>query len=64
MENPYNEPPDDAFIWIKTKNLPEKPTYLKIKFNKGIPVEVDGKKMPPVKLIEYVNKKQVLMVWE
>ena len=57
LENPFNEPPSNAFIWIKTKNLPEKPAYLKIKFNKGIPVEVDGKKLEPVKLIEYINKK-------
>ncbi|MDP6304186.1 MAG: argininosuccinate synthase, partial [Candidatus Nitrosopelagicus sp.] len=40
LENPFNEPPDDAFIWIKTKNLPEKPAYLKIKFVKGVPTEV------------------------
>ena len=57
LENPLNEPPSSAFIWIKTKNLPDKPAYLKIRFNKGIPVEVDGKKLDPVKLIEYVNKK-------
>lgn len=57
LEDPYNEPPDDAFIWVKTKNLPEKPTYLEIKFANGIPVEVDGKKLDAVRLIEYVNKK-------
>lgn len=57
LEDPYNEPPDDAFIWVKTKNLPEKPTYLEIKFERGIPVEVDGKKLDSIKLIEYINKK-------
>ena len=57
LEDPYNEPPDDAFIWVKTKNLPDKPTYLEIKFEKGVPVEVDGKKIDPVGLIQYVNKK-------
>ncbi|MBS3923594.1 MAG: argininosuccinate synthase, partial [Nitrosarchaeum sp.] len=57
LEDPYNEPPDDAFIWVKTKNLPDKPTYLEIKFEKGIPVSVDGKILEPIKLIEYVNKK-------
>ena len=57
LEDPYNEPPDDAFIWVKTKNLPEKPTYLEIKFERGIPVEVDGKKLNSIKLIEYINKK-------
>jgi len=57
LEDPYSEPPDDAFIWVKTKNLPDKPTYLEIKFEKGIPVAVDGKIFEPIKLIEYVNKK-------
>ena len=57
LENPNNEPPDDAFIWVKTKNLPNKPVYLKIKFEKGIPVAVDGKSMKPIKLIDYINKK-------
>ena len=57
LENPNNEPPDDAFIWVKTKNLPNKPVYLKIKFEKGIPIAVDGKTMNPIKLIDYINKK-------
>lgn len=57
LEDPFNEPPSDAFIWVKTKNLPNKPTYLEIKFEKGVPVAVDGKVMNPVKLIEYLNKK-------
>ncbi len=57
LEDPYNEPPDDAFIWIKTKNLPDKPTYLEIEFQKGIPIKVDDKSMDSQKLIEYINKK-------
>jgi len=57
LENPFNEPPDNAFIWVKTKNLPSKPSYLEIKFEKGIPVAVDGKSKNPVALIEYINKK-------
>jgi argininosuccinate synthase len=57
LEDPYKEPPADAFIWVKTKNLPDKPTYLEIKFQNGIPVQVDGKTLPPIKLIEYINKK-------
>ena len=57
LEDPYNEPPDDAFIWVKTKDLPDKPTYLEIKFEKGIPVEVDKKIKGSQKIIEYINKK-------
>ena len=57
LEDPYREPPEDVFIWVKTKNLPPKPSYVEIKFEKGIPIAVDGKSKGPVQLIEYLNKK-------
>ena len=57
LEDPYKEPPEDAFIWVKTKNLPAKPSYVEIKFEKGIPIAIDGKSKDPVQLIEYLNKK-------
>lgn len=57
LENAYKEPPDDAFIWVKTRNLPNKPQYLEIKFKNGIPVAVDGKNLKPIELVEYINKK-------
>ena len=57
MEDAFSEPPDDAFIWVKTKNLPENPQYLEIKFENGIPVTVDGKRMKSIELIKYINKK-------
>ncbi|MGI0082097.1 MAG: argininosuccinate synthase [Nitrosopumilaceae archaeon] len=57
LEDAYKEPPEDAFIWVKTSNLPAKPQYLEIKFKSGIPVTVDGRTLKPVELIEYINKK-------
>lgn len=57
LEDAYAEPPDDAFIWVKTKNLPDKPQYLEVKFSQGVPVAVDGKSLKPIELIEYINKK-------
>lgn len=57
MEDAFSEPPDDAFIWVKTKNLPEKPQYIEIKFENGIPVAADGKRMRSIELIKYINKK-------
>ena len=57
LEDPYREPPEDAFFWVKTKNLPAKPSYVEIKFEKGIPIAVDGKSKGPIQLIEYLNKK-------
>ncbi|HKU32581.1 MAG TPA: argininosuccinate synthase [Candidatus Nitrosotalea sp.] len=57
LEDAYSEPPDDAFIWVKTKNLPDRPQYLEIKFVQGVPVAVDGKSLKPIELIQYINKK-------
>ncbi len=57
LEDAYKEPPEDAFIWIKTKNLPDKPQYLEIEFKEGVPVAVDGKRLKPIELIQYINKK-------
>jgi len=57
LEDSYKEPPEEAFIWVKTKNLPDKPQYLEIKFKDGIPIAVDGKNLKPIELIEYINKK-------
>ncbi len=57
LEDPFKEPPSNAFIWTKTKNLPANPSYLEIVFEKGIPVAVDGKRLSPISLIEYINKK-------
>lgn len=57
LEDAYSEPSDDAFIWVKTKNLPDRPQYLEIKFIQGVPVAVNGKNLKPIELIEYINKK-------
>ncbi|HYL67250.1 MAG TPA: argininosuccinate synthase [Nitrosopumilaceae archaeon] len=57
MEDAYKEPPEDAFIWVKTRNMPDKPQYLEIKFKEGVPVAADGKQLKPIELIQYINKK-------
>ena len=55
IEDPYVEPPDDAFIWVKTTDLPDKPRYMEIRFDKGIPIAVDGTRMEGQRLIRYIN---------
>jgi len=57
MEDAYKEPPEDAFIWVKTRNMPDKPQYLEIVFKEGVPVTADGKHLKPIELIQYINKK-------
>lgn len=41
---------------VSPEQAPDKPAYVKISFEKGIPVAVDGEKLTPVALLEKLNK--------
>jgi argininosuccinate synthase len=57
LEDPWNEPPEDAFIWTKSpENTPDQPTYVEIEFARGIPVALNGKKLDGIRLIEHLNR--------
>ncbi len=57
LEDPMNEPPEDAFIWTKSPDkTPNKATYIEIDFEEGIPVGLDGKKLDGITLLENLNK--------
>lgn len=57
LEDPWNEPPVDAYYWTKDPaDTPDKPLYLTIGFEKGEPVKIDGKDMAPVNLVKELNK--------
>jgi argininosuccinate synthase len=57
IEHADAEPPQDAFLWVKTQNLPDQAGYMDIEFDDGIPVSIDGKAMKPVQLVQYANEK-------
>jgi argininosuccinate synthase len=57
LEDPDTEPPEEAFAWTKaSKDAPDAPAYLTIGFEQGLPVSLDGKKLPPAQLIVQVGK--------
>ena len=58
LEDPANEPDFDKILklMVSPDKAPDKATYVTIDFEKGEPVAVDGKKMKPVELVEYLNK--------
>jgi argininosuccinate synthase len=57
LEDPWAEPPDDVFAWTKAPaQAPDKPAYIEIGFEKGVPVTVDGKEMAGVSLIQQLNE--------
>ncbi len=57
LENPANEPKDDLLLMITPpEKAPDRPTYVEVQFEKGIPVAVDGKTLRPVEIIDTLNK--------
>jgi len=57
LEDPYTEPPEDAYqITTSPEKAPEKPEYIEIEFEKGVPVALNGKKMKLIEIIENLNK--------
>ncbi len=60
LESPANEPqynkPGFLELGVSPEMAPDKPTYVKIHFEKGVPTAVDGKEMAPVELVTYLNE--------
>ncbi|MFA4991858.1 MAG: argininosuccinate synthase [Candidatus Omnitrophota bacterium] len=57
LEDPWNEPPDAAYqMSVSPKDAPNKPAYVEIEFEKGVPVKLNGKKYKPVDLILKLNE--------
>jgi argininosuccinate synthase (EC 6.3.4.5) len=56
LEDPEIEPPNDAFEWVvPPEEAPDIATYVKLGFEKGIPVNIDGEELPTVELIRRMN---------
>ena len=56
LENPANAPTDDVYmITTPPEKAPDKPLYLEVGFEKGIPVSVDGVKLDAVALLTKLN---------
>jgi argininosuccinate synthase len=58
LEDPWNEPRYDKLLKmiVPPEKAPDKPTYVEIYFELGIPKKINGKAYPPVELIEKLNK--------
>ncbi len=57
LENPWNEAPEDVYMWTKPPaGTPDKPDYVEIAFDKGIPVSLSGKKLDGVTLIQRIHE--------
>ncbi|MDR0800738.1 MAG: argininosuccinate synthase [Endomicrobium sp.] len=57
LENLDNEYDESMFkMTVSPEKAPDKPTYLTIAFEQGIPVSIDGDKFSPVELITKLNE--------
>ena len=57
LENPWNEPQDNLFVMSRpVSKAPNKPDYVEIGFEQGIPVKLNGRAVNGVKLIETLNE--------
>ena len=57
IEDPANEPEEDMWLWtVSPEKAPDEPTYLEIEFENGDIVGINGEKMSPATVMEYLNK--------
>jgi len=57
LEDPYREPDESMFILTKSpEKAPDKPTYLEIDFERGIPIALNGERLGGVELMRRLNK--------
>jgi argininosuccinate synthase len=57
LEDPWVEPSEEVFTWTRAAGeTPNKPDYVEVGFEKGIPVNIDGKQLGGVSLIQRLNE--------
>ena len=56
LEDPAFHPPDDIYAWtVSPKDAPDEMEEIRIDFEQGVPVALNGKKMPGLALIRELN---------
>ena len=56
LEDPWSEPDERMFLTtVSPEKAPNKPSYVEIDFEAGIPVRIDGKAMSPFEIVSYLN---------
>lgn len=56
LEDPAREPEEEMFLWTTAPELaPDRPEYVEIRFEEGLPVALDGQPMGAVELVTALN---------
>ena len=57
LEDPWREPDEDMFqMTTSPERAPDKPEVIRIAFNKGVPISINGRKYEPEVLLDKLNK--------
>ena len=57
LEDPWAEPPPKMYLLTRSpEDAPDVPVAVELEFEHGDPVAVDGRRLPPVALLETVNR--------
>jgi len=57
LEDPWAEPPPKMYLLTRSpEDAPDMPEAVELEFEHGDPVAVDGRRLPPVALLEAVNR--------
>lgn len=52
LEDPWIEPPEEVWEWTKSvDDAPDRPLYVEVGLQRGVPVSLDGEELDPVTLI-------------
>ena len=58
LEDPANEPDYSSLLQlsVRPEDAPDKPEYVEIEFDRGVPVKLNGEMLPPVDMLDVLNK--------
>ncbi len=57
LENPWLEAPKDIYLWTADpEDAPDKPDYIEIEFDAGIPVALNNQQMSPLAILKASNE--------
>jgi argininosuccinate synthase len=57
LEDPWAEPPPEIFILTRSpESAPDRPGYVEVEFESGVPVAVDGERLSPARLLDRLNR--------
>lgn len=56
LEDPWLAAPDDVLVMtVPPEKAPDKPTYVELEFEQGVPVKLNGEALDPVTMLEKLN---------